>query len=114
MKNTLEYKGYKGSVEYSAEDGCLYGKVLGMNKSLISYEGTSIDELRKDFEAGIDSYLEGCAEMGIAPVKPYSGTLNIRIPSELHSRIAEIARNTGVTINALIKTALDDFTKRAL
>ena len=26
----LEYKGYKGSVEYSKEDNCLFGKVQGM------------------------------------------------------------------------------------
>ncbi len=54
----LEYKGYKGSVEYSKEDNCLCSKVQGMgNKALILYEGTTIDELRKDFEEGIDSYL---------------------------------------------------------
>lgn len=57
----LEYKGYKGSVEYSKEDNCFCGKVQGMgNKALILYEGTTINELRKDFEEGIDSYLEGC------------------------------------------------------
>lgn len=115
MKNTMEYKGYKGSVEYSAEDGCLHGKVLGLShKALIIYEGISIDELKSDFEAGVDSYLDGCAEMGVEPAKPYSGSLNVRIPSELHSQIAELARKTGTTINALIKRALDDFTKHAL
>ncbi|WP_239465309.1 hypothetical protein [Bacteroides mediterraneensis] len=57
----LEYKGYKGSVEYSKEDNCLCGKVQGMDKkALILYEGITLDELRKDFEEGIDSYLEGC------------------------------------------------------
>ena len=30
----LEYKGYKGSVEYSKEDNCLFGKVQGMSKAL--------------------------------------------------------------------------------
>lgn len=70
----LEYKGYKGSVEYSKEDNCLCGKVQGMgNKALILYEGTTIDELRKDFEEGIDSYLEECKADGIEPVKPFSG-----------------------------------------
>ena len=44
----LEYKGYKGSVEY-----CLFGKVQGLSKELISYEGQTLDELRKDFEEGI-------------------------------------------------------------
>lgn len=55
----LEYKGYKGSVEYSREDNCLFGKVQGMSKDLITYEGQTLEELRKDFEEGIDSYIEG-------------------------------------------------------
>ena len=69
----LEYKGYKGSVEYSKEDNCLFGKVQGMSKALILYEGQTLDELRKDFEEGIDSYIEGCKADGIEPAKPYSG-----------------------------------------
>ena len=28
----LEYKGYKGSVEYSKEDNCLCGKVQGISR----------------------------------------------------------------------------------
>lgn len=56
----LEYKGYKDSVEYSKEDNCLFGKVQGMSKALILYEGSTLDELRKDFEEGVDSYLEAC------------------------------------------------------
>lgn len=42
----LEYKGYKGSVEYSKEDDCLFGKVQGLRKATILYEGKSVDELR--------------------------------------------------------------------
>ena len=61
----LEYKGYKGSVEYSKEDNCLFGKVQGLSKDLIAYEGQTLDELRKDFEDGVDSYLEGISS--IAP-----------------------------------------------
>ena len=56
----LEYKGYKGSVEYSREDNCLVGKVQDMDKDLIAYQGLTLDELRQEFEAGIDSYIEGC------------------------------------------------------
>ena len=69
----LEYKGYKGSVEYSKEDNCLFGKVQGMSKDLIVYEGQTLEELRKDFEAGVDSYLDGCKADGVEPAKPYSG-----------------------------------------
>ena len=48
MKDYLEYKGYLGSVEYSAEDDCLFGKVIGI-RGLISYEGNSVSELKKDY-----------------------------------------------------------------
>lgn len=57
--NYLEYKGYKGTVEHSSEDDCFFGKVVGLGKDLIAYEGKTMAELRADFEAGIDSYLQG-------------------------------------------------------
>ncbi|MGD9557274.1 MAG: type II toxin-antitoxin system HicB family antitoxin [Mangrovibacterium sp.] len=106
--DNLEYKGYYGSVEYNKVDNCLVGKVLGMKKDSITYEGSTIDELKADFEAGIDSYLSGCAELGINPRKAFSGSLNIRIPSEVHSRIALLAEENGVSINAFIKKTLEE------
>jgi len=103
---TLKYKGYSGTVEYSEEDNCLFGKVIGMNKNIISYEGSTVEELKADFESGIDLYLESCKDRGVKPQKPYSGTLNIRISSELHSQLALKAQMTGRSINAIIKDAL--------
>lgn len=61
----LKYKGYTGSVEYSDEDNCLFGKVQGLRGTLISYEGTTIDEIRADFEGAIDDYLASCESRGI-------------------------------------------------
>ena len=106
--DNLEYKGYFGSVEYSKADNCLFGKVLGMSKDSITYEGNNLDELKADFEAGIDSYLEGCAELGISPRKAFSGSLNVRISSEVHSQIALLAKKTGKSINAFIKETLEN------
>lgn len=56
----LKYKDYTGSVDYSEEDNFLYGKVLGMSKDMITYEGQDVNELRKDFEGAIDDYLIVC------------------------------------------------------
>ena len=103
----LEYKGYYGSIEYSKDDNCLFGKVIGMNKDSITYEGYNIDELKTDFEAGIDSYLEGCSELGIKPRKAFSGLLNIRISSDVHGRIALFAEKEGKSINSFIKETLE-------
>ena len=109
----LEYKGYKGSVEYSKVDNCLCGKVQGLNKVLILYEGQTLEELRKDFINGIDSYLEGCKADGVEPVKPYSGKLNLRMSSELHSQVAEAASSNGTTINDFINKAIKKALKQA-
>ena len=62
ISEVLEYKGYKGSVAYSIPDQCFVGKVLDMDKDLILYEGKTLDELREDFEKGVDSYLLGRSE----------------------------------------------------
>jgi predicted HicB family RNase H-like nuclease len=102
----LKYKGYSGTVEYSEEDNCLYGKTIGMNRNSVTYEGKTVEELKTDFESGIDLYLESCKERGIKPQRPYSGSLNIRIPSEVHSRLALNAEMTGKSINSIIKELL--------
>ena len=100
----LEYKGYKGSVEYSKEDNCLFGKVQGLSKELITYEGQTLDELRKDFEDGVESYLGYCKEEGLEPAKPYSGKMNLRI--------AAFVASTGITINDFINRAIKNELKK--
>lgn len=103
----IRYKGYTGSVEYSEEDDCLFGKVQGLDKgTCILYEGSTVGELKADFEKAIDCYLESCKERGVEPKKPYSGKLNLRMTSELHSRVAAFAANSGITINDFINKAI--------
>ena len=53
----MEYKGYTGNVNYSVEDNCFYGEVLGLTHDAISYEGENMDDLRKDFEGVVDDYI---------------------------------------------------------
>ena len=64
MSDLLSYKNYNGTVEFSKEDNCLFGKVIGI-KSLISYEGASVKELEQDFHNAVDEYLEDCKERNI-------------------------------------------------
>ena len=99
----LKYKGYTGSVEYSEEDNCLFGKVQGMTKDSITYEGATVDELTEDFHGAVDDYLQLCEEKGIAPRKPYTGVLNVRLTPEIHCGAAMAASKEGITINAFIK-----------
>ena len=102
----LKYKGYTGSVEYSEEDKCLFGKVQGLTIDSITYEGNTVEELTKDFEGAVDDYLRLCEEKGIKPRKPYNGVLNVRLTPEIHSGAAMAAKKAGITINAFIKNAV--------
>ncbi len=106
--STMNYKGYIGSIEVSEEDNCLFGKVLDLpSDTAITYEGETVAELKADFEGAVDDYLAYCKEAGIQPRKSYTGTLNIRISPDTHSRIAALASKAGISINAYIRQTLD-------
>ena len=107
MNNTMEYKGYVGSVEFSEKDNVLFGKVQGI-RSLISYEGTTVSELVDDFHGAVDDYLAACSDEGTEPEVAYKGSFNIRIGSELHRRAAIYALTHQQTLNAFIAEAVDE------
>ena len=104
--NTLSYKGYIGSVAFSEQDNIFFGTIEGIN-GLVNFEGESVKELTEAFHEAVDDYLEYCKEEGIEPHKSYSGSLNIRISPETHSRVAILAKQAGVSINAFIKSAVE-------
>ena len=105
MSSLLSYKNYNGTVEYSKEDKCLYGKVIGI-KSLLSYEGNSVVELETDFQNVIDEYLEDCKNRGVEPEISYKGTFNVRISPELHRMLAIYAAEHGKSLNAAVEEAI--------
>ena len=105
MNNTMEYKGYVGSVEFSEEDALFYGKVLGI-RALISYEGTNAAELVADFHGAVDDYLELCAQSGTEPEKAYKGSFNVRISPELHKQAVIAAMSHNMSLNSLVETSI--------
>lgn len=107
MKNTMEYKGYTGSVEFSEADGLFFGKVQGI-RSLILYEGTNAEELVNDFHEAIDTYIFSCQEEGKEPEKAFKGSLNIRIGSDVHKRAAIYAMAHCQSLNSFIEEAVKE------
>jgi len=105
MSDLLSYKNYNGTVEYSKEDNCLFGKVIGI-KLLLSYEGDSVKELEQDFQNVIDEYLKDCEERNVEPELPYKGTFNVRISPELHRNIAVYGIEHGKSLNAAVEEAI--------
>ena len=105
MKNTMEYKGYIGSVEFSEADGVFFGKLQGI-RSLISYEGTNANELITDFHEAVDNYLENCAANGDKPEIPYKGSLNIRLKPDVHKQAAIYSITHQKSLNSFIEEAV--------
>ena len=109
MKN-LEYKSYTGTLEYSLEDNLLFGKILGIN-DLVSYEGTTIEEIKSAFKEAVDDYLETCTELGKLPEKDYKGVFNIRTTRDIHKNIVMIAERENLKLNQLVNKALQYLVK---
>ena len=105
--NTMTYKGYIGSVNYSDKDQVFFGKIEGIN-GLVNFEGESVKELTEAFHEAVDDYLAYCQDEGLEPDKSYTGVLNVRLPPAIHSQIAMLALQAGLSINAYIKDALEE------
>lgn len=102
MNNTMEYKGYLGSMEFSEEDALFYGKVLGI-RALVSYEG---NKLIADFHGAVDNYLELCAQQGKEPERAYKGSFNVRISPELHRQAVVAATSHNMTLNSFVENSI--------
>ncbi len=98
MTETLKFKGYHGSIEFSIEDDCLHGRLLGID-DIITYEGISVKEIKAAFEEAVDDYLQLCTELGKNPEKPYSGKVMFRIDPTVHAKAALAAQLKGVSLN---------------
>ena len=83
----------------------LRGEILGLTGGADFY-GKTPKELRSEFKKSLMVFLEVCKEKGIEPRRNYSGKFNLRIPPELHERLAIAAQAEGKSINTLAQEAL--------
>ncbi len=109
--SVFRHKGFIGSIEADPENKCLYGKLLYVN-DLITYEATTVAKLEVEFKKAISDYLETCKSLNREPMKPFKGSLNVRIGPDLHKEAASHATINGVTLNEYIKSAVQKQIKR--
>jgi predicted HicB family RNase H-like nuclease len=96
--NTMTYKGYTARIEFDERDNIFVGRVLGL-RSIISFHGETVAELRQAFAGAIDDFLADCKERGIKPEKPASGKLMLRVPPEVHGAALVAAQAAGKSLN---------------
>ena len=86
MKNVMSYKNYAGTVEYSEDDGILFGRIVGID-DVVSMK-KRVATLRQSFHDAVDDYLAHCQSIGKEPKRSYSGKFVLRLPPALHARLA--------------------------
>jgi predicted HicB family RNase H-like nuclease len=97
----MTYKGYQARVDLDEEAGLFHGQVIN-TRDVITFQGSSVDELKQAFEDSVDDYLDFCASRGEDPEKPFSGKILVRVPPEVHREIMTEARRQGKSLNAYV------------
>lgn len=103
----MRYKGYVARVELDEEAGVFHGRVVNTS-DVITFEGDSVEGLRREFAASVDDYLDFCQERGEEPEKPFSGRFVLRLDPDLHRDVAIETARVGESINAWITYAIRD------
>ena len=103
---TLTHEGYIAEITLDEGAGLLSGVVLN-TRATLHFAGRTVGELKAAFADTIADYRDWRQAENKEPEKPYSGTLSLRIPPDLHRRIAAKAAAEGKSINAVIGEALE-------
>jgi predicted HicB family RNase H-like nuclease len=106
MQTTMNWKGYIATIEYDPGIRKFHGIVQNAN-SLITFYGSSVDELEREFAASMSEYFKICKEKGRQPDKPYSGRFNVRLTPLLHGEIAATAIREGKSLNQWVRETLE-------
>jgi len=101
----MKYKGYIGTIEFDDASDIIHGEVIGL-KDVITFQGTTVDEVKQAFRDSVDDYLEWCKERGECPEKTYSGNIRLRMKPELHAHLAVEAARNGMSLNEYINQKL--------
>ena len=104
--NLMTFDGFSAKIEYDSDTDLFRGEILGLNGGADFY-GANPEELRQEFKRSLVVFLEVCKEKGIEPRKQFSGKFNLRIPPELHERLAMAAQAQGKSLNSLAQEALE-------
>lgn len=107
-KEIMKYKGQLGSIDIDMDSKTLYGKLLHID-DLVTYEANNPEDLEAEFKQAVDEYIADCEELGIEPNKPFKGSFNVRIGSDLHRQLAHKATELELSMNEAVAKAIKNF-----
>jgi predicted HicB family RNase H-like nuclease len=102
----MEYKGYLSRVEFDDEADIFHGEVINV-RDVITFQGRSVNELRRAFEDSVEDYLAFCAERGEEPDQPFSGWFTVRLSPEQHRKVILAAEKAGERVDNWVAEILN-------
>ena len=102
MNDILKYRDFWGTVHYSAVDELFYGKFVGV-VDLVTFEGSTVKELKKAFKEAVDDYLVICKSIKKSAHKSYKGTFNVRVNPKTHKKAAYKSLEMGLSLNQFVE-----------
>ncbi len=102
----MGYKGYHAAMTFDDEAGIFHGEVSD-TRDVITFQGTSVGELRDAFKVSVDEYLRVCEEMGREPDKPFSGKILLRVNPEIHRAAFATASAEGKSLNSWLAETVE-------
>ncbi|MEO5372697.1 MAG: type II toxin-antitoxin system HicB family antitoxin [Alphaproteobacteria bacterium] len=103
---TMTHEGYIATIELDESANLFHGEVAN-TRDVLTFQGRTLDELRAAFADTVADYIAWCQERGKEPERPYSGNFTVRLPPDLHRRIATAAASRGESVNAFVREALE-------
>ncbi len=103
----IDYRGYTGLFEFDPSIDAFHGRIVGL-RDVVTFEGRSVDELRRAMADSVDDYLEMCTELGREPERPFRGEFLVRTTPELHRAATTAAEASGLSLNAWVQRVLAD------
>jgi predicted HicB family RNase H-like nuclease len=104
--NTMTYKGYDALVTYDEEAELFHGEVMN-TRDVITFEGSSVGELKQALLESIEDYLSFCKERGEEAEKPFSGQFVVRVEPPLHRAAVSAAKREGLSLNRWVAAVLE-------
>jgi predicted HicB family RNase H-like nuclease len=104
--NTMTYKGYDAILTYDEDAELLHGEVTN-TRDVITFQGSSVAELKAALADSIEDYLAFCAQRGEEPEKPFSGQFVVRVEPPVHRAAVSAARREGMSLNRWVASVLE-------
>ena len=106
MKNTITYKSFIGSLQFSQSDKTFFGKIEGIN-DLVTFEGKKVEDLIKAFHEAVDDYLDICRQKKKEPHKSFKGSFNVRVAPEIHAKAYHSAKSLNLSLNQFVRKSIE-------